>query len=59
MGAYNQQLCPICGARIQTDVLLDNCPACKEYIRDRFEASGDGTGISTATAKFGHSQDSS
>lgn len=51
MGQYGRIKCPICSASIETDKPVERCPACKEYILDKFNASGGGTGITTATAQ--------
>ena len=51
MGQYHRIRCPICCASIETDVPIERCPACKEYILDKLAKSGDGTGINTATAR--------
>lgn len=51
MGQPGRIKCPICYANIETDRPIQNCPACKEFIGDRLAASGDGTGITTATAQ--------
>lgn len=51
MGQYRRMRCPVCYCSIETDVVVDYCPACKAYIKDQLNASGDGTGINTATAR--------
>lgn len=51
MGQFHRQKCPYCSASIETETILEYCPACKAYIADRFELSGEGTGISTANTK--------
>lgn len=52
MGQYHSQKCPICGANIQLEnEMIERCPSCKEYIGDKLGYSGDGTGLTTATAK--------
>lgn len=50
MGQYNSIRCPVCMAHIETDVLVERCPACKEYIADKIGSQLDGTGLSTARA---------
>lgn len=57
MARSNKFLCPVCGSAIEAEVPeVDTCPACKEYILDKFPVDSK-QGINTARTIGGEYQD--
>lgn len=49
IGQFHKLRCRVCSANIETDKLINKCPACGVAID--LSASGEGTGLTTATAE--------
>lgn len=45
MGQYHKIKCKVCGTSIETEIVLERCPACDVYMGDQLAAQGGGTGI--------------